>query len=223
MAAAAVRRRHQRNGGRRSDHHRPAGRQALPDNQGTGAGLADRTTALGRRIPDSVWNRASGLVSDRGGQAVFWGRFVPVVRTVVPHLTGAGDLPYRRIAPYSVAASVIWASAEAGTGFATAGAVATMPRIPGTALIIVGLAALAAALGLLLRRSRRRQRRPSPESRRAGSTAVEGMATCYQCGPTAISSPSVAPNWSSSRSPLQNRPGSYQFCGRSAASRPIAW
>ena len=39
---------------------------------------------------------------------------------------------------------------------------------------------------------------------------------------TRSSAPSVAPPNSSSRSPLQKRPGSYQFVGRSVSSRPIA-
>lgn len=54
----------------------------------------------------------------RGGQAVFLARFVPVLRTLTPHRAGATRLPYRRIAPYSALAALLWATAEAGIGYA---------------------------------------------------------------------------------------------------------
>ncbi|MGW6462740.1 DedA family protein [Streptomyces rubiginosohelvolus] len=79
-----------------------------------------RTGRLGRRIPTAAWQRAEALMARRGGQAVFLSRFVPVVRTLTPHLAGATRLPYRRIAPYSLLAAPLWAGAEAATGYVAA-------------------------------------------------------------------------------------------------------
>ena len=49
--------------------------------------------------------------------------------------------------------------------------------------------------------------------------AGPGSSRVQSCGPTAISSPRLAPRRNSSRSPLQNLPGSYQFCGRCAGQQ----
>ncbi|MFE0514380.1 DedA family protein, partial [Streptomyces sp. NPDC058964] len=77
-----------------------------------------RAGRFGRRVPGTAWRRAEALMHAHGGRAVFIGRFLPVVRTLGPHLAGAVHLPYRRIAPYSALASVLWAGSEAGAGYA---------------------------------------------------------------------------------------------------------
>ncbi|GAA2407894.1 DedA family protein [Streptomyces coeruleofuscus] len=86
----------------------------------TGALLGDRlrTGRLGSRVPATAWRNAETRMDRRGGQAVFLARFVPVLRTLTPHLAGATRLPYHRIAPYSAVAALLWAGAEAGTGYA---------------------------------------------------------------------------------------------------------
>ncbi|MFF8785179.1 DedA family protein [Streptomyces sp. NPDC015125] len=79
-----------------------------------------RTGKLGRRIPASAWQRAENLMNKRAGQTLLIFRFVPVMRTLAPHLAGIVGLPYRHIAPYSALASVAWASAEGGAGYTAA-------------------------------------------------------------------------------------------------------
>ncbi|XMN11222.1 DedA family protein [Streptomyces griseobrunneus] len=100
-----------------------------------------RTGRLGRRIPTSAWQRAEALMARRGGQAVFLSRFVPVVRTLTPHLAGATRMPYRRIAPYSLLAAPLWAGAEATTGYVAATFLQHViayggPALAGTAAVI---------------------------------------------------------------------------------------
>lgn len=103
-----------------------------------------RTGPVGRRLPAAAWRRAGTLMARRGGQAVFVARFLPVVRTLVPHLAGATRLPYRRIAPYSLAAAPLWAGAEAGAGYA---ATASLQRALslGAPAVAAGAAGLVAA------------------------------------------------------------------------------
>ncbi|MFD8380961.1 DedA family protein [Streptomyces sp. NPDC059679] len=60
------------------------------------------------------------MMARHGGHAVLLTRFLPVLRTLTPHLAGAARLPYHRIAPYSAVAAPLWATAEAGTGYAAA-------------------------------------------------------------------------------------------------------
>ncbi|MET9761498.1 DedA family protein [Streptomyces sp. NPDC006372] len=86
----------------------------------TGALLGDRlrTGGFGSRVPAATWRRADTLMDRHGGRAVFVARFVPVLRTLTPHLAGATRLPYHRVAPYSSLAAALWAVAESGTGYA---------------------------------------------------------------------------------------------------------
>ncbi|WP_223885708.1 DedA family protein [Nocardia colli] len=93
---------------------------ALGHRTGLLLGSRLRIGRLGRRIPAAAWQRATDLMNRRGGQAVFVCRFLPVLRTVAPHLAGATGLPYRRIAPFSAAAALPWAGAEAGIGYSAA-------------------------------------------------------------------------------------------------------
>ncbi|WP_242584409.1 DedA family protein [Streptomyces sp. MST-110588] len=85
-----------------------------------GPGL--RSCRLGRRVPDTAWDRAWSAVRRRGGPALFLSRFLPVVRTVAPHVAGAAGVPYARLAPYSMAAGAVWACLETVAGYAAGSA-----------------------------------------------------------------------------------------------------
>ncbi|WP_031464495.1 DedA family protein [Sciscionella sediminilitoris] len=113
----------------------------------TGAALGPRlhTSRLGRRIPAAAWRRATVLMDSYGGAAVFFGRFIPVVRTVTPYLAGATGLRYRRIAVFSVVAAAIWASAEICVGYFAAASLDVLLAKAGT-----GVAIAAACLVVLL-------------------------------------------------------------------------
>ncbi|MET9293675.1 DedA family protein [Streptomyces sp. NPDC003077] len=127
----------------------------------TGWLLGDRlrTNRLGRRIPAAAWRRATALMASRGGQAVLVCRFLPVIRTLTPHLAGATRVPYRRVAPYSATAALLWASAEAGTGYLAAASVERVIAVGGTTMAVGASAALVAGLSWLgIRRHRRRRR-----------------------------------------------------------------
>ncbi|MFD8342221.1 DedA family protein [[Kitasatospora] papulosa] len=95
-----------------------------------------RTGRIGRRIPPVAWRQAERLMNRHGGRAIFIARFLPVVRTLAPHFAGATRLPYRRIAPYSVTAACLWATAAISAGYAAA---ASLERI-----LTLGAPALAA-------------------------------------------------------------------------------
>ncbi|MER7690792.1 VTT domain-containing protein [Streptomyces sp. NPDC097610] len=120
----------------------------------TGRLLGDhlRTGRVGRRIPGAAWHRAETLMTRHGGRAVLLARFLPVVRTLAPHFAGATRLPYRRIAPYSVAAACLWATGEAGVGYAAATSLQRILTLGGPAVAVVALTAVGVAL---LRRSTR--------------------------------------------------------------------
>ncbi|MFI9510230.1 DedA family protein [Nocardia sp. NPDC052566] len=112
-----------------------------------------RSHRLGRRIPEAAWRRTEEVMVRRGAQAVALGRFLPVIRTLTPHVAGASGLPYRRIAPYSAGAAVVWATAEAGAGYAATATARELIPFAGPALAAaVGVAGLIAYLVARLRR-----------------------------------------------------------------------
>ena len=114
----------------------------------TGRLLGDRLLAYGagRRVPSAAWKRAETLMTRHGGRAILLARFLPVVRTLAPHFAGATHLPYQRIAPYSVVAACLWATAEAGAGYAAAPSLQRLLTIGGPALALVALTAIGGAL-----------------------------------------------------------------------------
>jgi membrane protein DedA with SNARE-associated domain len=114
----------------------------------TGRLLGDQLRAgrIGRRIPGAAWDRAETLMTRHGGRAVFLARFLPVVRTLVPHFAGATQLPYRRMAPYSAAAACLWATAETGAGYAAATSLQRILTVGGPALAAAALIAVGVAL-----------------------------------------------------------------------------
>ncbi|MEV5985908.1 VTT domain-containing protein [Streptomyces sp. NPDC052051] len=126
----------------------------LAHRTGRALGARLRTGRLGRRLPVAAWRRGEALMARRGGQAVFWARFLPVIRTLTPHLAGATRLPYPRIAPYSLAAAPLWATLETGTGYAATASLQHALTLGGPALAVTAAAITAAALMWTKRRHR---------------------------------------------------------------------
>lgn len=76
-----------------------------------------RRSRLGRRIGASHWDRAEDVLARRGAVAVFAGRFVAVLRALVPGLAGAGRMPYRQFLPANAAGGTLWVLAATGIGY----------------------------------------------------------------------------------------------------------
>jgi membrane-associated protein len=52
-----------------------------------------------------------------GGKAVVLGRFVPIVRTFVPFVAGAGSMSYPQFAFYNVTGAILWVGLCCGAGY----------------------------------------------------------------------------------------------------------
>ncbi|MGC0380208.1 DedA family protein [Streptomyces sp. SAI-129] len=118
----------------------------LAHRTGRALGTRLRTGRLGRRLPAAAWRRAETLMSRRVGHAIFLARFLPLIRTLAPHLAGATRLPYHRIAPYSLTAAPLWAALEIGTGYAATASLQHALTLGGPTLAAVAATTAAGAL-----------------------------------------------------------------------------
>jgi membrane-associated protein len=62
--------------------------------------------------------RAHEFFERYGGKAVVLGRFVPIVRTFVPFVAGAGAMTYSTFAFYNVVGAIVWVGSCVGLGYA---------------------------------------------------------------------------------------------------------
>jgi membrane protein DedA with SNARE-associated domain/membrane-associated phospholipid phosphatase len=110
-----------------------------------------KRTRLGRRVGAERWTRAEQYLLARGGRAVFFGRFVGVLRALVPALSGASRMRYRRFLLWSALGGLLWAPTMVGLGYLAGSSYRRAEHYAGRAgLILLGLLvtiAGAAALG----------------------------------------------------------------------------
>jgi membrane-associated protein len=71
----------------------------------------------GRWINPSHIARAREFFMRHGGKAVVMARFVPIVRTFVPFVAGAADMPYPSFALYNVSGGIVWVGLCIGAGY----------------------------------------------------------------------------------------------------------
>jgi membrane protein DedA with SNARE-associated domain len=90
--------------------------------------------------------RSRALVEERGAYAVFFGRFIAVVRALVPGVAGLSELPYRRFLVANVASGLIWGSGYSLAGYAAGrsyekvvSGASTVSFVVLGALVVVGL------------------------------------------------------------------------------------
>jgi undecaprenyl-diphosphatase len=120
---------------------------------------------LGRLVKQEHRERAERYLAERGGKAVFLGRFTAALRALIPGMAGMARMPYRTFLVYNVAGGAVWAGAMVMVGYLAG---ASWQRAASWASRI-GLALLAlVALGLAVRLAARFTRRRSDRLRVIG-------------------------------------------------------
>ena len=106
--------------------------------------------SVGRLVARHHLGRAERYLAERGGPAVFFGRFTAALRALIPGLAGMAGLHYRTFAVYNAAGGLLWASGfvllgyVAGTGWRQVEAVAKQASLLLLlALVAVGLLVVA--------------------------------------------------------------------------------
>jgi membrane-associated protein len=117
-----------------------------------------------RRISGHL-ERARVALRDRGGLAVLGGRFVAVVRALMPAAAGASDMPYRTFALHNVVGGVVWGAGYSLLGYLAGSAYSVIERKVGTGLAIALAVVLAGVVAAWAwRRHRSTSRAPASES-----------------------------------------------------------
>ena len=113
--------------------------------------------SLGRFIRKDHLDRGETYLRDRGGRAVFVGRFTAALRVTIPGLAGMSGLHYRTFALYNVAGGAIWATGVVLLGYLGGSSWHHVEHLASRiGLVVLGLVVLALAAGYLTRRGRGR-------------------------------------------------------------------
>lgn len=113
-----------------------------------------RRSRLGRKVGDERWARAEHYVALRGGRAVFFGRFVGVLRALVPAIAGDARMPYRRFLVWNVVGALVAAPAVIVLGYLAGSSYEVVEKRLGQATYVL----LAGAAGFFAFRYVRRRR-----------------------------------------------------------------
>lgn len=122
---------------------------------------------IGRRAGDRVlgWgplarhraglDAARALLAERGGAAVFLGRFVAFFRAVMPALAGMARMPYRRFLVWNAVGGVVWGVGFVLVGYLAGRSYAAVARaVGGWSAAVVGVLVVAALVTWRVRRRR---------------------------------------------------------------------
>ena len=110
-----------------------------------------------RRVAGGM-DRAQAVVHRRGGLAVLLGRFVAILRALMPAVAGTTRMPYRTFLIYNVLGGLIWGIGYCLLGYAAGSAYAAIERTVGTGVAIVVAVVVVGGVGFwLVRRHRREQ------------------------------------------------------------------
>jgi membrane-associated protein len=112
------------------------------------------SSRLHRLLNRDHLNRTHAFFEKYGGKAVVLGRFVPIVRTFVPFVAGAGAMTYATFALYNVVGAVIWVALCTAAGYAFGNVPIVQKHFSLVALGIVFVSLIPIGLEMLRSRSR---------------------------------------------------------------------
>jgi membrane-associated protein len=137
---------------------------------------------IGRRMGDRLFqargpgrvqggmHKARQFLRERGGVAVLAGRFVAIVRALMPAAAGAAGVRYRSFTLYNILGGVIWGTGYTLLGYLAGSAYAVVARRVGTGLAVAIAVVIVAVVAVVLVR---RHRAASRAAGRAEEQAAE--------------------------------------------------
>lgn len=123
-----------------------------------------RETRLIQKYGTEGWDRATGILRRRGAWAVFFARFLPVVRTLMPAAAGTSGLPYRTFFPAILAGAACWSAMHIAIGAAVGEAARKIEDVISTGGTYVVAALALTSLAAIVIRKRRKAKRAAAEA-----------------------------------------------------------
>ncbi len=118
----------------------------------------DSTSLFSRLMNRDHLRRAHEFFERYGGKAVVLGRFVPIVRTFVPFVAGAGAMSYPVFVFYNITGAILWVGLCMGAGILFG----NIPIVRDNfSLITIGIV-LVSVLPVIVEFIRHRNRPPTP-------------------------------------------------------------
>lgn len=114
---------------------------------------------------------AQTFLRERGGSAVFLGRFTAFLRAVTPGLAGVSRMPYGRFLAFNAAGGLAWGTGFTLLGYFAGQSYAQVERTVGRTSAAITAAVVVAVLVVVLIRRHRRSRPGEPADR---SSAAAG-------------------------------------------------
>jgi membrane-associated protein len=102
----------------------------------------DHSGLMHRLLNREYLDRAHAFFERHGGKAIVLTRFVPIIRTFVPFVAGAGAMRYPTFALYNVLGGVLWVGSCVGAGYAFGNVPIIKNNFSLVALGIVGVSLL---------------------------------------------------------------------------------
>jgi membrane protein DedA with SNARE-associated domain len=115
-----------------------------------------RGTKLIRKYGLDAWDKAASVLERRGAWAVFFARFLPVLRTLTPAAAGASGLPFRKFLPATAAGAFCWSLVHISIGAALGEAAKQVEGALSTGFLVVAVVVIGVLLFFLLRFKKRK-------------------------------------------------------------------
>lgn len=97
------------------------------------------TTKLGKKIGEQRWEKSRTYVRERGGKAVFLGRFVSIFRTLAPPVAGSAHMPYKRFLVWNVPAALLFATGLVMAGYLAGSSWHLVEEYVGQASLVIAI------------------------------------------------------------------------------------
>ena len=102
----------------------------------------DQSSRLHRLLNREHLEKAHAFFEKHGGKAIVIARFVPIVRTFVPFVAGAGYMTYGAFAFYNITGAILWVTSCFGLGYLFGNVEIVKQNFSAVALIIVFVSVL---------------------------------------------------------------------------------
>jgi len=139
---------------------------------------------IGRFVKQDHLDRAERYLAERGGKAVFFGRFTAALRVLIPGMAGMSGMPYGTFAAYNVAGGALWAGGFVILGFVAGNGYKHFEKVAKQASLLLLLGGVAIALAVFAARWAIRHRAPW---RRSAGVSWPDRESCA-CGSATVAS-----------------------------------